>query len=828
LGENGRFDARNINDSLLTIAPIEAFGFLTNSPASITIRNSNLSVSEDKTLSMIGGDLQLSGELVFDEYDKQQFRKYADSVMNFNFKIPIYSNQLSAESGQINLASIASQGEILLTESNIELIGNGGQITVHNTDINVNGEGGGSIFIRAGKLKLINSYLESQTLGNQNGELIDIKVDNFIMQGGENYAGINTDTLGTGRSSTINLQAKQMHASGGATISGNVIGSGDSATINIKIEDNLIFLGEIIPKLGKNSGIESIVMNTSPNLERNNSGSISIEADQLTLIDSASIATITFGAKYGASINIKVHDSLKISGIKFFGKDFSFSSGIMTISFTNSPILQSYGITSGGGNSGNIKIEAGQIELEKGGIIDSTSYIGKAGDISIKVSGLLKIIGRYKNDIASAISTNTLGKDDNSGNGGNINIQANKITTDKGGSINSATFGSGKAGDIFLEVTDLLKITGQYKDGIASSISTSTLSKDNNAGNGGHINIQAKQIILDKGGSIRNVTFGPGDAGNTFIKATDSLTISDGYEIPRLINQQIGLDELLPSVIIAISRGSGKAGNIELTAGKVNLINGGQINSDTANTGKGGSIQINTDSLVVKGKFSDNFSSSVTSSSTNSLTSAGHAGHIIIQAKELKLIEGGIISTSAANAGGGDVIVTSPESVYLRKGQIITSVRGGVSNGGNIHITNPVHMTLNKGVIKAQADAGHGGNITIIADNVTLSQKSIIDASSRKGVDGNIFISSPSGDISGELLALSVEFKDMSSQLKTPCNSRIADNISSFITVFSEGTSNVSDDLLPSGLLLTNILLETPKYSVDVPNKNIMLSNNCY
>ncbi|MFK5971384.1 MAG: filamentous hemagglutinin N-terminal domain-containing protein, partial [Candidatus Marithrix sp.] len=33
LGENGRFDARNINDSLLTIAPIEAFGFLTNSPA---------------------------------------------------------------------------------------------------------------------------------------------------------------------------------------------------------------------------------------------------------------------------------------------------------------------------------------------------------------------------------------------------------------------------------------------------------------------------------------------------------------------------------------------------------------------------------------------------------------------------------------------------------------------------------------------------------------------------------------------------------------------------------------------------------------------------
>jgi filamentous hemagglutinin family protein len=33
LEDGGRFDARNPNDSLLTVAPIEAFGFLTDSPA---------------------------------------------------------------------------------------------------------------------------------------------------------------------------------------------------------------------------------------------------------------------------------------------------------------------------------------------------------------------------------------------------------------------------------------------------------------------------------------------------------------------------------------------------------------------------------------------------------------------------------------------------------------------------------------------------------------------------------------------------------------------------------------------------------------------------
>jgi filamentous hemagglutinin family protein len=40
LGEDGRFDVRNPSDSILTVAPIEAFGFLTDSPASLSIEGS--------------------------------------------------------------------------------------------------------------------------------------------------------------------------------------------------------------------------------------------------------------------------------------------------------------------------------------------------------------------------------------------------------------------------------------------------------------------------------------------------------------------------------------------------------------------------------------------------------------------------------------------------------------------------------------------------------------------------------------------------------------------------------------------------------------------
>jgi len=62
LGENGRFDARNPSDSLLTVVPVESFGFLTNSAAKITTQSSKLSVPHDKTLSLIGGDIHLTSD----------------------------------------------------------------------------------------------------------------------------------------------------------------------------------------------------------------------------------------------------------------------------------------------------------------------------------------------------------------------------------------------------------------------------------------------------------------------------------------------------------------------------------------------------------------------------------------------------------------------------------------------------------------------------------------------------------------------------------------------------------------------------------------------
>ena len=92
LSDGGRFDAIKLNNSLLTVAPIESFGFLTNSPARMTIQDSKLAISEGKMLSFIGGELQITGTHAFRDEDTTP-----------RFPVGDEAAVLSAPAGRINL-----------------------------------------------------------------------------------------------------------------------------------------------------------------------------------------------------------------------------------------------------------------------------------------------------------------------------------------------------------------------------------------------------------------------------------------------------------------------------------------------------------------------------------------------------------------------------------------------------------------------------------------------------------------------------------------------------------------------------------------------------
>ncbi len=313
------------------------------------------------------------------------------------------------------------------------------------------------------------------------------------------------------------------------------------------------------------------------------------------------------------------------------------------------------------------------------------------------------------------------------------------------------------------------------------------------------------EITLDGTlGRIGSATFSSGKSGDVSIKVTDTLTISGKSEVGLMSGIFASTQPLLS---VDPNYNTGDAGNIELKAGKINLLDGGIISSNSLGLGNAGVIKVKTNKLTASGKtFSDYWNryyhSGISSSSRVADEVGGQAGAIIVQADIIHLIDEGEIATSAANAGGGNIEIKTADLLYLQGGRITTSVQSGISDGGNINISNPQFTVLNQGNIIAQAYEGHGGDIYIKSEQFVTSQNSLVSASSRLGIDGEVNIDSPEMDMEGFLVVLPGGFIEASHPMETLCDQ--TKKMNHFFIKQSEGVPNSPEDLLPSGPFLSD------------------------
>ncbi len=146
-------------DALLTAAPVAAFGFLGSNPGAITVQGSQLSVTPGQSLSLVGGNITVkSGAL--------------DSGK-------VQSAQLSAPGGQINIASVASPGEVLAgtlgyaPNVNGQSFGALGSINISEQSvIDVSGNGGGTVLIRGGQFVIDDSRISANVTGPATGQFV--------------------------------------------------------------------------------------------------------------------------------------------------------------------------------------------------------------------------------------------------------------------------------------------------------------------------------------------------------------------------------------------------------------------------------------------------------------------------------------------------------------------------------------------------------------------------------------------------------------------------------------------------------------------------------
>ncbi len=271
------------------------------------------------------------------------------------------------------------------------------------------------------------------------------------------------------------------------------------------------------------------------------------------------------------------------------------------LSITNS-LLNTITISSG--KAGDIEIETKQLLVSNGSNITTDSNgKGKGGNITIKVSDSFEIIGN--NDI-TLLSTRA----NQSGNAGEINITTGKLILKDGGQISSSTFLEGDGGNVTVNASESVEISGQleingesFPSGLFAQTQTESVTATRESG---EIIVNTKRLNVRDGGSIsvRAVQGSQGAAKSLKINAQD-ITLDRGSLTAETRTGDQGnitlrnADTLLlrnNSQITTNAEEEATGGDITITSDVIALLDNSDITAKAVK-GRGGNIQITTQGL---------------------------------------------------------------------------------------------------------------------------------------------------------------------------------------------------------------------------------------
>ncbi len=843
LGDGGAFHVSLDEQSALSISAPSAFGFLQNNPAGIRIEESVLEVPTGQTLSVVGGDITMTGGP---------------------------EGLLAAPSGRINLVSVNSPGETVLQPPiAVDHVANLGAITItDNALITVSSEeGGGTVVIRGGHLQVENSNIFADTEGSLDGAAVGIEIVVTREMIATN-AVITAEALGeapdAGDAGEVLIEVPTFILDEGGIISSSTFGPGQGGNATIRVRDTLTITGEDSEAFP--SVILAQAVGTSP--DAGSAGKVLIEAHTVILNEGGGIGSGTSGPGQGGDVTIRVRDTLIITGENSEG----IPSGILA---------QTVGTSPGSGSAGKVLIEAPTLIFDEGGAINSSTLgPGQGGDVTIRVRDTLLITGEDSEAFSSRILAETLGDSPDAGSAGEVLIEAPTFILDEGGQISSSTFGPGQGGNVTVRVSDTLIVTGANSEAIPSAILAQTGGASPDAGSAGEVLIETPALILDEGGVVSSSTSGPGQGGNVTIRVSDTLfitgenseafssgifaqTLGDSpdagsagevlIEAPTVILGEGGRissgtagpgqggnvtvrvsdtliiasenSEAIPSAIfvdtIGDSPDAGSAGEVLIEAPTVILDEGGAISSNTFGPGQGGNVTVRVrGTLIITGANSEVIPSRITVSTFGS----GKGGEMIVNARQLQLTEGAQLRASSEGAGnaggvtvtvqdtlivkdsairtdatvadGGNIDITA-DVIELRDGRIVTSVGNGEGRGGNITVDANLGL-LERSEIRADAFGGPGGNIAIQASGFIADVDSEVTASSEQNVDGTVSIQGLA-DLSSSFTPLDPDFAAAAALQNDPCIGRLkGEGIGRFTLAGRDRLPTEPGGLLPS------------------------------
>ncbi|MBF0413228.1 MAG: filamentous hemagglutinin N-terminal domain-containing protein [Desulfamplus sp.] len=629
----------------------------------------------------------------------------------------ILSSTLSkGDAGSLNIKSANMK---IYREESIKDIFTGIASDVRGTDTEGNA---GKVTINiSGLLELLNgAQIASGTFGKGNADNVNITAGNMKIDGKGNVTGVfsSAESKSAGNAGKVEITvAGLLELLNGGIISSNTISKGNAGGVKINAANMRIIRHD-------NSDPTGVLSSTQDKNSEGNAGVVEITVTELLeLLNGGEISSSTFAKGDAGSVkinagNVKVdrQDSIKFTGIRsdaFTGSEGN--AGTVSIIVNNLLELINGGqissSTSSKGDGGNVKVNAGNIKINSQGSKYYTRIVtnaekdseGKAGDIEIAVAGLLELLN------GGRITSDTYSK----GNAGNLQVTADNIGLINNAQISSSTFSKGNAGSVTIN-SENMKIDGENSD---YYVRVSSNAEKGSEGDAGDIKITISKLLeILNGGEITTDTSAKGNAGDIKVKAGNMKIDGQGT---KYVND----------IASRAKKGSeGNAGTIEVTvAGLLELLNGGQITSDTFAKGNAGNIVVNANNMKISGKGD----SSLTGISSRAATgSGGNAGTIKITAANLlELINEAQISSNTESKGkAGNIFVNAGSMKIDGQGSDYytrissNAEKNSEGNAGTIEITAADLLELINGaeISSSTKSKGDAGNVKVNAGNIKI------------------------------------------------------------------------------------------------------------
>ncbi|MBD1852942.1 filamentous hemagglutinin N-terminal domain-containing protein [Cyanobacteria bacterium FACHB-502] len=673
---------------------------------------------------------------------------------------------LSEGSQLITLTANEGQGgDITINADTIELIGTSANEQFR-TGIGsaTNGSGrAGNTRINTGHLSVQGgAILSTEAIGTLDGQAghLTISADTIELVGtsanGQLRSAISSEALGSSNAGDLEITAGQFSIRGGAIASTSSSASNaQSGQLTVRVS-NLLELAGITP-----NGQLPSALSTEAQGAGGIAGNLIIDAGQLVLRDGAILVVNANNQGTAGNITItagsvQLNNRARInSGAGNLAGNFAAlnpnNAGDIRITTGGDLTLENgsgivTGAIGGQGNSGNITIEAQNITLQNGSILGTANFggQGRSGNISLSARDSVTFLN---NSNVGTLSFGTLSEADNSAVG-TISVTARRFDVQNSLFAASSLIGQGNSGNISVRVTDSIRFDG-------GGFTTTS----QGSGSGGDISLETTDLVIRNGGSIitsssdrvtssqafrlalfvfppdqanfvseliesvnaANLALPQSNSGNITIRASNAIEISgssaDGTSISRLFSG---------------TEGSGNAGTISLSTRQLTIREGALISTSTSGSGWGGNLSIQADTVELSGVMPLSTGQTNLSAFSTESFGTGKAGNLTIDANQLIVREGAIVSTATVNQGqGGNLTITARDSVTLLGASVVNgqTLRSGLSaetsgtgNAGTLML-NTDRLVIQEGAIISAATfgSGQGGDITITADRINLN-----------------------------------------------------------------------------------------------------------